>query len=126
MEARSCSHYCTGKAISITHSQCLFVALVMQHAMLMRHILICWLSGSAILHWNYYTFSVCVCSLSNATCNAHAPYSHLWAFWVWILHWNYYTFSVSVCSLSYPACNAHAPYSHLWAFWLYHIALEKQ
>ena len=26
----------------------------------------------------YYTFLVCVCSLRYPTCNAHAPYCHLW------------------------------------------------
>jgi len=34
-----------------------------------------------LLHWKsdtYYIFWVCVCSLSNPGCNAHAPYFHLW------------------------------------------------
>ena len=35
-EARSCKHCCHGKAISITYSECVFVALVTQHAMRMR------------------------------------------------------------------------------------------
>ena len=26
----------------------------------------------------YYTFWVCVCSLSYPACNRHAPYCHLW------------------------------------------------
>jgi len=26
----------------------------------------------------YYIFRVCVCSLSYAACNGHAPFSHLW------------------------------------------------
>jgi len=37
-EERSCSHCWSGKAISITHSECVIVALVIQHAVSMRHI----------------------------------------------------------------------------------------
>jgi hypothetical protein len=55
IEARSRNHYCRGKAISITHSQCASVALVIQHAMRMRrkkstydYIAISGLSGSTI------------------------------------------------------------------------------
>jgi hypothetical protein len=32
VEARSCNHCCSGKAISITHSECAFVALGIQYA----------------------------------------------------------------------------------------------
>ena len=38
-EAHSCSHCCRGRAISITNSERVSVALVIQHAMLMRHII---------------------------------------------------------------------------------------
>jgi hypothetical protein len=37
IEARSCNHCCSGKAISITHSECVFVALGIQHAMRMHY-----------------------------------------------------------------------------------------
>jgi len=49
IETRSCIHCCSGKAtITITQSECVFVALVMQHAMRMCHIFIYSLSGSTI------------------------------------------------------------------------------
>ena len=47
-ETRSCNYCCGGKAISITYSECGFIALVIQHAMRMRHIVICRMSGFTI------------------------------------------------------------------------------
>jgi len=49
LEVCSCSHCCCGKAISFTHSEHVFVALGIQHAMNMCHIVICGLPGSTIL-----------------------------------------------------------------------------
>ena len=46
--ARPCNHCCRGKAINITHSECASVALGIQHAMCMRHIVICGLPGPKI------------------------------------------------------------------------------
>ena len=52
IETRSCNHCCSGKAIiSITHSECVFVALVIQYAKSMRHIFICGLSGCTIFFY---------------------------------------------------------------------------
>ena len=40
IEMHSCNHHCHRKAISITHSECVFVALVIQHAMHICHIIL--------------------------------------------------------------------------------------
>jgi len=40
------NHFCSGKAISVTYSKCVFGALCVQHAIRMRHIAICGLSAS--------------------------------------------------------------------------------
>ena len=40
IEARWCNHSCSGKAMGITYSGCVFVALVIQRAMRFRHIVI--------------------------------------------------------------------------------------
>jgi hypothetical protein len=44
------NHYCRGKAISITNSECLCVVLVFQHAKRVRHIMF---SSVAILNLQY-------------------------------------------------------------------------
>ena len=48
LTAFSSNHFCTGESINISHSECVFVALGIQHAMLMHHIVICGLTGSTI------------------------------------------------------------------------------
>ena len=47
-QARSCNHCCGGKAIRITCSECVFVALGIQHEMSIGHIAIYGLTGSTI------------------------------------------------------------------------------
>jgi hypothetical protein len=53
IQALSCNHCCSGKAVSNTYSECVFVALGMQHAMRMRHIVICGLTGCSIFFPHY-------------------------------------------------------------------------
>ena len=48
IEARSCNHCCSVKSIIIAYSECAFVALSIQQAVRMRHIVICGLSGCTI------------------------------------------------------------------------------
>ena len=46
--AHLCNHCSSGEAISITHSECVFLAWSIQHASQMRHILICGLTSSTL------------------------------------------------------------------------------
>jgi hypothetical protein len=77
-EARSRNHLYRKKAVSITYSESVFVALVIRHAMRMRHIVISGLSDSTIffflLHYpttakifgkGYWTQNVCFDFLYN-------------------------------------------------------------
>ena len=48
-EARPCHPCCSGKAMSITQPVCLIVALGIQYATCMRHIVVCGLPRSAII-----------------------------------------------------------------------------
>jgi hypothetical protein len=48
IEGRSCTHCFSGKAKSVTYSKCVFVAIGVQLAMTMCHIVICDLSGCTI------------------------------------------------------------------------------
>jgi hypothetical protein len=43
-----CNHCCSGKAMGITYSECASLALGIQHAMHVRHVVNCRLSGSTI------------------------------------------------------------------------------
>ena len=48
IEASSCNHWCSGKEMNVTYSEWLFVALGIRHAIRMRHIVICALSGCTL------------------------------------------------------------------------------
>jgi hypothetical protein len=52
MAARLQNRCCHGKAISSKYPECVSVALIIQHAMHMRHIVICGLSGSTVFFRN--------------------------------------------------------------------------
>jgi hypothetical protein len=56
-EAHSCNHCYNGKETSITYSECVFVALVIQHAKLMRRII---LSPAACPALQYFFFHILV------------------------------------------------------------------
>ena len=45
-EESSCNYFCSGQAINITYSEWVFVVLGTEHAMHMRHFVICGLPGS--------------------------------------------------------------------------------
>jgi len=51
-ETRSCNHCCSGKAISITYSECLFVDLVIQHVTCMSVIVLSYLICLAVPHFS--------------------------------------------------------------------------
>jgi hypothetical protein len=53
-EARARNHCCHRKTISITHSECVSVAVVTQHVMRMYHIFVCGFFGPAVF---FRTFS---------------------------------------------------------------------
>jgi hypothetical protein len=50
-EGRPRNHCCRGESVSITYSECVSVALVIQHAKRMRHFAICYLSGCTIFFY---------------------------------------------------------------------------
>ena len=51
IEARSCNHCCSGKALSNTYSEGIFVALSIQYATRMCHSVIWGLPGSTIFSY---------------------------------------------------------------------------
>jgi hypothetical protein len=48
-EGRPRSYCCRGEAVSITYSECVSAASVIQHVKCMRHFVMCGLSGSTII-----------------------------------------------------------------------------
>jgi hypothetical protein len=59
-EVRSCNHGCSGRAISVTYSKCVSIALVIQHAKPMRHIVLPSLACPGLQYFspNYLTNGV--------------------------------------------------------------------
>jgi len=52
IEVRSCNQFCNGKATNITHSECVFVALFIQHAIRTRHTILPSAACSAVQHFS--------------------------------------------------------------------------
>jgi len=52
IEALSCNHCCRGKAISIKYSECMFLALLIHHAMRMRRIILSSVSCPAVQYFS--------------------------------------------------------------------------
>jgi len=50
--ACSRNHCCSGKTLSITYSECVFVALVIQHAKRKRHIILSYLACLALPYFS--------------------------------------------------------------------------
>jgi hypothetical protein len=48
IEVCACNRCCSGKALSITNSECVYVASGMQHAMRKSHIVMCGLPSSTV------------------------------------------------------------------------------
>jgi hypothetical protein len=54
IEVRSRNHCCRAKAISITYSQCVSVAIVIQHAKRMRRIILSSVACQALPYFSHY------------------------------------------------------------------------
>jgi hypothetical protein len=52
IEARSCNHCCCGKAVTVTYSECVTVALVIQHAKRMHHVIFSSVASLVLQHFS--------------------------------------------------------------------------
>jgi hypothetical protein len=50
IRARSCCHCCNGKGISVTYSECVFVSVGIQHAMLVHRIILSSVACPGLCH----------------------------------------------------------------------------
>jgi hypothetical protein len=55
LEVRLCNYCCYGKAVCIKYSECVFVALVIQHAKHMHFVILSTVASPALLH--FFTLS---------------------------------------------------------------------
>ena len=60
-EARSGNHFCCGKAITVKYYECVSVALVIQHAKRMRHIILSSMACLAVPYFLHYLINGLIC-----------------------------------------------------------------
>jgi len=56
--ARVCNYFCSGKPISFTYSESMFVALSIRHTMSIHHIVICGLPDPIIFFSLFHTHTI--------------------------------------------------------------------
>jgi hypothetical protein len=82
IEACSCNHCCSGKAVSITWSECVFVALSIHHAMCVCvcHIVICGQYFSTLSHklHNFFIKIIKQNMCFDFLCNFHLKHFSFW------------------------------------------------
>jgi hypothetical protein len=67
LELRLSNHHCYGKEVFIPYSECVFVALVIQHALHMRCIVLSFVDCLCLLRISTLSFVDCLCLLHIST-----------------------------------------------------------
>ena len=122
IQARSCNSCCGGKAISITYSKCMLVALVIQHA---QNTQMC---QSITQQFISYTLNSIQTWRHVSTFNGSSsgPQRKQIQDYIYVLHkllcyrlthlfilYMSKHFGMANTKFKYPACNTHAPYCHV-------------
>jgi hypothetical protein len=67
-ETHACNNCCSGKTISIIYSECMFVALGIQHAMRMRRIIMSSVACPGVLFFPHYLTNGTICEKKSIQC----------------------------------------------------------